>query len=1105
MAVHSRSGAIRIVRGRWTERLALAVAGAVILLLALWLRNPLIPYGGGSPRASDFSSDSGRADDAARRRADAIQSVTAEVVSTQPRLASIAALALEAPADPESAFAAVRKLPDAPDVGVIVIDGGDPLAWAGQLRVTPADTGPGTSAAFSPFYTTLQVVTEKGKRRAIATSLIHAEPPSDRVATALDSRVSGRKLVESFRFAPASDSPEGELITGAGGNPLMRVDATPLSAEMVRFDKTAAARGRGTVLVGLALLILMALGWSDRRSLGSRLFTLAIALAAIALIPWNNFSNFARIFDPAYFYSVLAGPLTANAGAFAMSGSLAALAVMALIRARRTRMNRAIAGAGAIAMLVSGLVIARSAASGIALPLIGSTSSLWITWEIPLFLTLFAFWLAATWLGKIATGRRPMVQLRTGVLVAIFAGATATFLVWTTTTEQRLQLAMRDVEGLQKVDADAAVLLGRFGAQLSTYDSPGTRADVLKRYAISDLAPAEVQVSLGTWKADGSQVTRLDLAPLTFDSVALGALVKEAIGAGQPIIRQTLGPIGRQVMLAVPHREGGATAAVASPRTRLIAQDPYATLLGFVQPDQTEPPYTLTLADVTPGTAAGTGTMTWRRLGNEWHGDELIATSEGTARAHVEVDIRSWPTRLVRACLIVILDIAVAGLLWALGAMAEGGFFRWVRRRASAWLRSYRGRLTLALFMFFVVPAVSFAAWAYERLQGYDLDARQLVVRETLEAAARDHPAAPEKSHAAGSTPLFLYSNALLTASSDSLYEMIAPAGRTLPRGVQLSIADGGELTATWRQAIGTSMISWGYRAASDSVHGSYVLAAPARRDEIVLDRRRRDLTLLVLFATAVGAIAAFWLSGIAARVLARDLELSRIEVGRAERVLAWGEMARQVAHEIKNPLTPIRLGVQHLRRARADARIDFDRVLDENVTRILAEIDRLDEIARAFSRYGTAPSELPAAAPVDVAAILRDVVGLEKIGIGGVSWTLHGAEGSVLAQARADEMRDVLLNVFENARLARARKVVVSLFRLDKVVRIVIEDDGAGIARAALPRVFEPHFSTRTTGSGLGLAISRRLLESWGGTIDLSSEEGQGARVIITLHPVPA
>src|SRR5207237_6889444 len=95
-------------------------------------------------------------------------------------------------------------------------------------------------------------------------------------------------------------------------------------------------------------------------------------------------------------------------------------------------------------------------------------------------------------------------------------------------------------------------------------------------------------------------------------------------------------------------------------------------------------------------------------------------------------------------------------------------------------------------------------------------------------------------------------------------------------------------------------------------------------------------------------------------------------QVARAQRVLAWGEMARQVAHEIKNPLTPIRLGVQHLRRARADRRVDFDRVLEQNVNRILAEIDRLDEIARAFRRYGSAPTERGAAEPTGVRAVGR-------------------------------------------------------------------------------------------------------------------------------------
>ena len=117
-------------------------------------------------------------------------------------------------------------------------------------------------------------------------------------------------------------------------------------------------------------------------------------------------------------------------------------------------------------------------------------------------------------------------------------------------------------------------------------------------------------------------------------------------------------------------------------------------------------------------------------------------------------------------------------------------------------------------------------------------------------------------------------------------------------------------------------------------------------------------------------------------------------ELARAQRVLAWGEMARQVAHEIKNPLTPIRLGVQHLKRAHADRRADFDTILETNAERILAEIDRLDEIARGFSRYGMGPSELELAEPLDVSAIVRDVVELERLGEGGVDWRTDGHRG---------------------------------------------------------------------------------------------------------------
>ena len=141
-----------------------------------------------------------------------------------------------------------------------------------------------------------------------------------------------------------------------------------------------------------------------------------------------------------------------------------------------------------------------------------------------------------------------------------------------------------------------------------------------------------------------------------------------------------------------------------------------------------------------------------------------------------------------------------------------------------------------------------------------------------------------------------------------------------------------------------------------------------------------------------------------------------------------------------------------------------------------------------------------------------RDVVELERLGAadaasdGAIAWRLDGADAPCMALARPDELREVLLNVLENARLAGARTVCVRVRRTDdRRVGLDVEDDGGGVPPAVLPRVFEPHFSTRTSGSGLGLAVSRRLVEGWSGAMTLESTEGVGTTVRVTLAAVPA
>jgi two-component system nitrogen regulation sensor histidine kinase NtrY len=223
----------------------------------------------------------------------------------------------------------------------------------------------------------------------------------------------------------------------------------------------------------------------------------------------------------------------------------------------------------------------------------------------------------------------------------------------------------------------------------------------------------------------------------------------------------------------------------------------------------------------------------------------------------------------------------------------------------------------------------------------------------------------------------------------------------------------------------------------------------------------------------------------------------------RTERILAWGEVAQQVAHEVKNPLTPIKLGVQHILRAWEDERPDYDEILRRNVDAVLEEIDRLAGIASSFSRFGapTASTTGPLEA-VPVAEVVGEVLDLYRAGEGPVEFDFVGEEGLPPVRARRGELKEVLVNLLENARTAlpEGGAVSVEAFGANGKVDLRVRDNGSGIPPDLLPRVFEPHFSTRSGGTGLGLAIVRRLVESWGGTVRVESGPGTGTVVHIGL-----
>ncbi len=1127
-----------------------------------------------------------------RRQSDALDQLQRAVGDAAKELELDAERALSAPAARGAAFAYLASVARGAGRDVILRRGDSAFAWAGRPRMNLQPMADGVGVAGAPFYLTMYAAKRAPGELAVASQLMYATSPAEHMAPSLGALVAARQGVSGFRFVPAGDSATitGSRVIRVVDRALFAATAVLPSVGEARLRALEFARGRTGAVFIVSLAIFILASWRMRRGLYWRTGVVAVGVIVVALAPLSAYSNSAALFDPALYFSPLGGPLTANAAALGFTSALSLLILLSV-----TRRQARVAGswpAVAIVILVAGLgpFLLRDLARGIQIPTYGVSATLWLVWEVPLFLAATAVLLSGAAAGSAALGRSrglsPIVAPALAVVAAILApvvwdapgqwpwwytavwilavgslaisrrttavvvaAATvaalgATTLVWGATTRARVRLAERDIAMLGTGDGDARALAERLGARMADV-TVLDRGVLLDRYATSELAAAGFPAWLAAWRGREVPVAELSTAPIGVPAASLKGLVSQAWNTRAVVGADVKAMPAAAHAIAVPVDSGVITIVVA-PKSRLIPPDPFTRLIGIDVPAEIQELYTAQLASVGPGVVPAPPTrLSWRREANELHGDWVAATGSGAARAHVEVELGSLEALTQRGTLIAILNLGIVALLWFTSVLADGVATRWLAARRRRWWRSYRIRLSVALFGFFMVPAVAFAVWSYRSLSLDTARTRELLVGETLRSVTPSGAgnAWVDRESKRLASPLFLYNGGELAAANDALLDDLAPIGRLLDPDVATALLVHGEVATNRVERIshGPSTTLFGYRALEVSPGVSAVLAAPARTDDFALEQRARDLNILVMFATAVGALAALWLSGIAAQQLARpigslrraalalaggerepaledrpttefipvfaafrrmvaDLDASRIAQAKAERVLAWGEMARQVAHEIKNPLTPIRLGVQHLLRARSDKRVDYDRVLDQNVERILKEIDRLDEIARAFSRYGQPPEQLGVAEPTDAAAVLRDVVELETMGESNVKWSLNGASRTMPAIARRDELREVVLNVLENARLARATQVQCSLTGANGSVTITVKDNGDGIPSDVLPRIFEPHFSTRTSGSGLGLAVSRRLIESWGGSIEIASTPGSGTEVVIRL-----
>lgn len=234
--------------------------------------------------------------------------------------------------------------------------------------------------------------------------------------------------------------------------------------------------------------------------------------------------------------------------------------------------------------------------------------------------------------------------------------------------------------------------------------------------------------------------------------------------------------------------------------------------------------------------------------------------------------------------------------------------------------------------------------------------------------------------------------------------------------------------------------------------------------------------------------------------LMTSELKKNQIELAEMEREAAWKEMAKQVAHEIKNPLTPMKLALQQLIISYQDKSHDFDKLFEKVSKTVLNQIDNLNQIASEFSRFAKMPSlkiEI-----VDLVVSLNDTINMfvhEKTLIE-VKTNLTNAE----IEADVSQLRRMIINLIRNAMQAGATKINIELSKVDDYYQVLFSDNGKGITEEVRTKIFNENFTTKKQGMGLGLSLAKRFIESINGEIELYSTSSNGTtfKIIIPVYP---
>ncbi len=1081
--------------------------------------------------------------------------------------------------------------------GVAVLESsGAPRIWAGRFRVPPEAAGDSTGARLTPYYAVFEARRHADSGRiAVAHVLLATHevvPDPDRsLAARYEDRTGVALRILPPRLAPdTSDVFDYEQATAGGGvRTLFSVHFVPpeqdhaLTTERLRGGRRAA----WTML--LALAAGLALG---PPGLG-RMLVLGAGLVLTLRAPLGRLLGMEALFDPRIFSDPVLGPLSSTAAALGLAGMLATIFGVTLWR---RGIRRSWAGAAvALLLIVAAPYLLSEVGRGLSPPPTGTSTDIWLIWELVLFLAAAGLltvaaalvrgrgstrgvlwppllgallgllagavglwvwnarygwpdWYPLLWLPALILGLWPSDRRAVIAGIAIVAGSASALITWGAEVEDRLAAARRDIASLGAVpDPAGEIMIRSFAERAARVPTPGTAIELFSLWRGAARAAEQRPALLGLFGSDGTVRARLELGRLDLPLDLLSALVRTLpVEERQRILALPREPALHHLLLA--RRDSASVLVVAlGPRSALVPPSRLGRLLAPAS--DRRPPYVLTLSPAPSRNRPDPGLALWRREGWQARGERVVEITGIRKDVYGVVELGRPVGLTVRAALVITVNVALYAALWTLAILLGGETPlrpTWLPR-----LRSYQARLGVALTVFFLAPSIGFALWGYRHLRAEVRHGRDRFIEWTLRDAVPPSGALPADPDSASEelgaesdkvdADLALYRGARLAAeSSAGVLPALGVLGplpeapayyRLVLDGEAKAAVDGPSLAVPLRVGYQTVLLD-------DLTPG--ILATPAVVGDPDLSERQRDLAYILLLATLAGIAASLLAARRAARALSRPVAelrraaesfgrgetvLPQAEKGAAEfrpvfaaftkmtadvraaqeaqervaRIVAWGEMASQVAHEIKNPLTPMRLGVQHLRRVHQDRRAPLGSVVDETTGRILAEIDRLDRIARSFSRFGVPASAGGPLEAVALADAAREVADLYRIGNDVALVEIEVTEAVPVA-ARADEVKEALVNLVENARNADARVVRLAVSGRS----IAVADDGRGIPADLLPRVFEPRFSTTTSGSGLGLAIVKRLVESWGGELTLSSEVGQGTVVRLDLQPAP-